>query len=341
MKMNRAGAAAILLTTVTGLVAGCGSSKNAAGPTTAASAGTAAPKPAEIRLDFAYYSPLSLAIKQKGWAEEAFKADGIPVKWVFSTGSNKALEFLAADAADFTSSAGSAALLAKANGNPIKSVYIYSKPEWTALLVGKDSQITDVKQLKGKKIAATKGTDPYIFLLRVLRDNGMTKNDVQIVHLQHPDGKTALEQKQVDAWAGLDPHMATTELEQGSRFLVRNADYNTYGFLNTREAFAKQHPDQVKKVIEVYEKARVWAQANPEELAKIVADEAKLSPAVAKKELERNDFSNPIPGDVHLKALTEASKVLVDEELIKKGTDINKVITELVDGSFAQAVVKK
>jgi ABC-type nitrate/sulfonate/bicarbonate transport system substrate-binding protein len=35
-----------------------------------------------------------------------------------------------------------------------------------------------------------------------------TKRDVQLVHLQHPDGKTALERGQVDAWAGLDPLMA-------------------------------------------------------------------------------------------------------------------------------------
>lgn len=332
MSMKRTGIVAALLAVVAVVLSGCGG----------ASAGAkAAEKPGEIRLDYAYYSPLSLVIKQKGWAEEAFKAEGIEVKWVLSAGSNKALEYLAADAADFTSSAGAAALLSKANGNPIKTVYIYSKPEWTALAVGKDSTVTNVAQLKGKKIAATKGTDPYIFLLRILHQSGLTKNDVEIVHLQHADGRTALEQKQVDAWAGLDPHMATSELEQGSKLIVRNPDFNTYGFLNTREAFAKAYPEQVKKVIEVYEKARAWALANPDELAQILAAEAKISLAVAKKELERNDFSNPVPGSVHVEALTAASKVLVDEALIKKETDVVKVINELVDGSYASEVVKK
>lgn len=345
--MKRTGFVAALLVISTLILNGCGGSKAGTAETTATGSNSAAPaaaqkaKPKEIRIDYAYYSPLSLVLKQKGWVEEEFKQENIAVKWVFSAGSNKALEYIAADAADFTSSAGAAALLARSNGNPVRAVYIASKPEWTALVVGKDSPITSVAELKGKKIAATKGTDPFIFLLRVLNQNGLTKNDVEIVHLQHPDGRTALDQKQVDAWAGLDPHMATAELEQNSKLIVRNPDFNTYNFLNTRDAFAKEHPDYVKKVIALYEKARLYAIANPEEVASILATEAKISPAVAKKVLERNDFSNPIPGQVHVEALTAASEVLLGEALIKKETDIPKVIKELVDGSFASEVVKK
>ena len=59
------------------------------------------------------------------------------MEWVLSAGSNKANEFLRSDAIDFGSTAGSAALLAKANGSEIQTVYIYSKPEWAALVVGR------------------------------------------------------------------------------------------------------------------------------------------------------------------------------------------------------------
>ncbi|WP_341649653.1 ABC transporter substrate-binding protein [Thauera humireducens] len=120
----------------------------------------AADRPAEVRLDYAYYSPPSLVLKKFGWLEEDLKADGVPVKWVLSQGSNRALEFLNSGSVDFGSTAGLAAVLSKANGNPIKSVYVYSRPEWTALVVPKDSPIESVKDLKGKKVAATKGTDP-------------------------------------------------------------------------------------------------------------------------------------------------------------------------------------
>src|SRR5690606_36143225 len=110
----------------------------------------AADKPASITLDSATYSPASMLLKDKGWLEEEFAADGIAINWVQSLGSNKALEFLNAGSIAFGSSAGAAALIAKINGNPIKSVYVYSKPEWTALVVGKESAISTVADLKCK-----------------------------------------------------------------------------------------------------------------------------------------------------------------------------------------------
>lgn len=296
--------------------------------------------PKEIRVDWAYYSPPSLVLKKFGWLEQDLKADNIPVKWVQSHGSNRALEFLNSGSVDFGSTAGLAAVLGKANGNPIKGVYIYSRPEWTALVVGKDSPIKSIKELKGRKVAATKGTDPFLFLLRSLNDAGLSKSDIELVSLQHADGRTALEQGRVDAWAGLDPLMAASELTAGSKLIYRNVAYNTYGFLNTTESFAKEHPDYVKRVIAAYEKARKWIIANPDETAKIISEAANLPLDVAKLQLTRNDFSNPVPGAEHAKAFKAAAPILVEEKLVKPGTDLNKVIDELIEPSFAKAVVR-
>lgn len=295
----------------------------------------------EVRLDYAYYSPPSLVLKKFGWLEQDLKGDNVPVRWVLSQGSNRALEFLNSGSIDFGSTAGLAAVLSKANGNPIKGVYVYSRPEWTALVVPKDSPIKSVRDLRGKKVAATKGTDPFLFLLRSLHAEGLQKSDIEHVSLQHADGRTALEQGRVDAWAGLDPLMATSEVDSGARLLYRNVNFNTYGFLNTTEKFAKENPAYVRKVIAAYEKARKWIVANPEETAKIIAEEAKLSLPVARLQLSRNDFTNPVPGDEHLKAFKGAASILVEEELVKKGTDVNKVIDELIDPSFAKAVLRE
>lgn len=59
------------------------------------------------------------------------------------------------------------------------------------------------------------------------------------MRLQHADGRAALEQGTVDAWAGLDPHMAASELEAGSKLIYRNVTFNTYGFLNVSAAIAR------------------------------------------------------------------------------------------------------
>ncbi len=89
-----------------------------------------------------------------------------------------------------------------------------------------------------------------------------------------------------------------------------------------------------------YEKARKWILANPEETAKIIAEEAKLSLAVARLQLTRNDFSNPVPGAEHIKALKSAAPILIKEELVKKGTDVDKVIDDLVDPTWAKTAVR-
>src|SRR6266852_5192990 len=202
----------------------------------------AADKPKEIRIDWATYNPVSMVLKDKGWLEKEFARDGISIRWVQSLGSNKALEFLNAGSIDFGSTAGSAALLAKINGNPIKSIYVYSRPEWTALVTAKDSQIAKIEDLKGKRVAVTRGTDPHIFLVRALQSVHLTEKDITPVLLQHPDGKTALIRGDVQAWAGLDPMMAQAEVEDGARLFFRNKDANTWGILNVREEFLKDNP---------------------------------------------------------------------------------------------------
>src|SRR5699024_2956568 len=94
-----------------------------------------------LTLDWATYNPLSLVLRDQELVEAAL-GDGVAVTWVQSAGSNKANEFLRSGSADIASTAGSAALLARANGSPIKVIDIYSQPEWSALVVGEDSDIT-------------------------------------------------------------------------------------------------------------------------------------------------------------------------------------------------------
>ena len=84
----------------------------------------AAEPPAEVRLDWATYNPVSLVLREQGTLERRLAERGIGVRWVQSLGSNKALEFLNAGSLDFGSTAGGAALLGRVNGNPIRTVHV-------------------------------------------------------------------------------------------------------------------------------------------------------------------------------------------------------------------------
>ncbi len=297
-------------------------------------------KPDAVRLDFALYNPLSLLLKERRFLEDDLARDGVPVEWAQSLGSNKALELLASRSVDFGSTAGAAALLARANGNPVKIVYVYSKPEWTALVTGPNSTIRSVADLKGKRIAVTRGTDPHIFLLRALDEAGLSEKDVEVVPLQHPDGRIALERGDVAAWSGLDPLMATSELQHGSRLFFRRPDWNTYGTLDVRDEFAKQYPAYVERVLAAYERARQHALAHPEDLAAVLQREAKLTPEVTKAVLARTDLGSPVPGEALRSSIVAAGTVLKKSGIVKPQTDVDGVVAALIDPGFARKVVR-
>jgi len=295
----------------------------------------AAGKPSEIRVDWATYNPVSMVLKEQGLLEQEFANDGIGVRWVQTLGSNKALEFLNAGSIDFGSTAGSAALLSKINGNPIKSIYVYSRPEWTALVTRKDTAIDTIADLKGKRVAVTRGTDPHIFLVRALLAAGLTEKDISEVLLQHPDGKTALIRGDVDAWAGLDPMMAQAQVEDGARLFYRNKDANTYGILNASEEFLNAYPDLTKRVLLVYERARQYCLAHYDDEKRVFMAVTKLPGAVVDIQLkERTDLTFNRIGPAQRDTILQAGLALQQAGVIAADVDVKKALDGLIDDRY-------
>ncbi len=159
--------------------------------------------------------------------------------------------------------------------------------------------------------------------------------------MQHADGKTALENGDVDAWAGLDPYMAQTELEHGSKLLYRNIDFNSWGFLNARTKFLEEYPAYVPRILAQYERARQWIQDNPAEAAAILARDAELSEEVATLELtERTNLDiDPVPGPTQTAVLEQIIPIFEAEDQLQPGSDVNKALSELYNTTFIEEVI--
>ena len=307
--------------------------------------GTPAPAPSEgaewsdttLTLDFATYNPLSLIIKDQGWLE-AELGDDVTVEWVQSAGSNKANEALRAGAIDVGSTAGSAALLARSNGSPIQVITIFTQPNWAAIAVPTGSDITEVADLAGRTVAATKGTDPYFFLLQALAEAGLSLEDISLQNLQHADGKTALETGAVEAWAGLDPLLATSVYNGAAEIIYDNVDFNSYGFLNATEEVITNNPALAQLVVNAYERARQWALENPEETAAILAEVAGIDIAIAEATIARTviDIDN-VPGDAQRDVLAIIGPIFVESGDVPNQELIDEALEALFNDTFATA----
>jgi len=298
----------------------------------------AADKPSEIRIDWATYNPVSMVLREKGLLEKEFENDGIAVRWVQTLGSNKALEFLNAGSIDFGSTAGAAALIGRINGNPIKSIYVYSRPEWTALVTRKDTGIAKIEDLKGKRVAVTRGTDPHIFLVRALQSVGLSEKDITPVLLQHPDGKTALIRGDVDAWAGLDPMMAQAQVEDGARLFYRNKEANTWGILNAPEDFLKQYPEIARRVIAVYEDARKYCLAHYDDEKHVFMSVTKLPAEVVDIQLkERTELTFSRIAAPQRDSILQAGLALQQAGVLPANADVKAALDSLIDDRYVAA----
>ena len=333
---SRRAALGLALGGVAAVTSACVQGESSGGSTAASSASGSASGGGTVRLDYALYNPLSLVVREQAILE----GQGLTVQWEQSLGSNKANEFLRNDNLDIASTAGAAVLQARANGSAVKTVDVFSQPEWTALVVAGGSPITDVAGLRGKQIAATTGTDPYFFLQQALAEAGLSASDVTITNLQHADGRAALERGDVDAWAGLDPNMAASQLQAGSTLLYRNVGFNTYGVLNAREEFIDGSPELVQAIVDAYAQARAWALANPADLAALYADQAQLTPEVAALVLERTTLDgDPVPGDAQREVLAGIVPLMAEGGDVPSEEVATQALDSLLVPDFARQAV--
>lgn len=340
MRSTRFAAVAALATAALLALSGCvaGEGTPAAAPSARSTAlGAEGWSASTLNIDYATYNPLSLIVKKEGYLESTL-GSAVKVNWVKSAGSAAANAALLAGALDVGSTAGSAALLARSNNSPIKTIDVFSQPDWAAIVVPKGSTITSVKDLAGKTIAAQKGTDPYFFLLQSLNKFKVPLSSVTIENLPHANGKAALENGSVDAWSGLDPLLTTSVLTAGSKDIYDNPSFNSYGVLNGTESFLSKSPDLAQVVVNAYEKAREYAKAHPDEVAIILAAEAGIPINVAQAALKRTDLQvSPIPGAAQTKVLKVIGPIFVESGDVATQAQIDTALSSLLQPKYAKA----
>lgn len=112
------------------------------------------------------------------------------------------------------------------------------------------------KQLRSKTIFVTRGTEMEEIVLKALEEAGLTPEDANIVHAQPEDSLSAFLRGDGDAFsAGVTQHM--TAYKQGAVPLLTAGDLGLVVIdgIVTRESFAEEHPEQLKKLTRLWFKS--------------------------------------------------------------------------------------
>lgn len=266
------------------------------------------------------YAPYYIA-KNQGWFEEAAKKYGAAkVEYTEFQSLPPINEAIATNNMDIVFEAEPPALIGKAAGIDLKikgAGVILNEP----LLVRKGAGIASVKDLKGRKIAALSGTSAHYWLLKILEQNGLSKNDAQVIDMSPPDARAAFESGDVDAWAIWSPWVEQQEIAGKGEALPNTMFIQS--IIIARGGFDRDYPALTKDIVAVVQKAKEWIMQNPAQAQQIVSTELKLPLEVVQKAWPRHDFQATI-GPKEVEDIQAKADFLFDLGLVKNRVNVAK-----------------
>lgn len=253
-----------------------------------------------VRIGFQKYGKLVL-LKSKGSLEDRLKAAGYRVVWTEFPSGPPLLEALNVGAIDFGNTGEAPPIFAQAAGAPIQYVaYEPPAPKGEAILVAKDSKLTSVADLKGKKVALNKGSNVHYLLVKALEKAGVKYSEVEPVFLAPADARAAFERGAVDAWVIWDPFQAAAEAATGARTLADGTGIvSNYQFYFSSKKFLESDPKIVDLVLAQLSEVDDWAKGDIHAVAEQLAPAIGLPVAVVEVALKRQAYGiKPITDSV-------------------------------------------
>jgi sulfonate transport system substrate-binding protein len=253
-----------------------------------------------VRIGFQKYGKLVL-LKSKGTLEDKLKAAGYKVVWTEFPSGPPLLEALNVGAIDFGNTGEAPPIFAQAAGAPIQYVaYEPPAPKGEAILVPKDSKLTSVADLRGKKVALNKGSNVHYLLVKALEKAGVKYSEVEPVFLAPADARAAFERSAVDAWVIWDPFQAAAEAATGARTLADGIGVvSNYQFYFSSKKFLQSNSGIVDLVLAELREVDDWAKGDIHAVANQLAPAIGLPVDVVEVALKRQSYGiKPITDSV-------------------------------------------
>lgn len=226
------------------------------------------------------------------------------IEWSEFPAAAPILEALNAGALDVGYTGDLAFLTVYAAGAPIKAIGgTRADARTQAILVRQDSAIKSAADLKGKRLAGTRGGWGQFLIDATLEKSGNRIEDATFAPLGPVDAKIALVAGSIDGWAVWEPYVSYATLKDSARIVATGEGLTpTVTFIVASDNAIATKRAAVQDLVQRLNKARLWSLDHLAEYAKSTAELTKL------------------PEDVLLSAYTaqRTSPVAIDEAIVKE-----------------------
>lgn len=285
------------------------------------------PSVQQLRIGFQKSSINFAVAKQQKLYEKEFP--NAKISWNEFPAGPQILEALAVGSIDVGVTGDTPPVYAQAANKPLYYIaYEAAKPLASAILVPKDSKLSQLSDLKGKRIGLQKGSSAHYLLVQAVRKAGLQWTDIQPIWLTPADARAAFQKGAIDAWAIWDPYFASAQLEDQAKILVSGQGLSpNYTFYLASTSFVKQHPQAVKGIIQQINTADKWVQANRSATAQLIGQSTGLKPNVSQIFIDRR----PRPSA----AAPLTAKVIADQQLLANRFAELKIIPKPINIKLA------
>jgi NitT/TauT family transport system substrate-binding protein len=231
------------------------------------------------------------------------------------------------------------AMKLREQGVPVKICYLGHR-DGSEIVVGKNSKIRSLVDLKGKKVAIPSPYSNQNFVIHKLMDEfGMKQEDITFIVLPPPDMPTSLASGAIDGYFVGEPFCAKAELDGIGRILYYARDIWP-NFIScalvVHEDLIKENPDVVEDLVRGIAQSGAWAETHRAEAAKLA------SPYYRQDEKVLNYVLTADPKRVSYLKLTPTDEDLqqIQDQGIKMGILTKRVpMNELIDRNFVPQVI--
>ncbi len=273
-----------------------------------------------------HYAHMWVAQK-KGFIEEELQKVGFRLKWQpFGLGPMVS-EAFASNHVDMGVMGDFPAFIGRSAGINYRIVSIASAaPQALALVVGKDSGIGAITDLKGKKVATTKGAYGQKLLTLLLEKHGMTTNDIQFIHMTMDDLAIALPRGDVDAGVMWDPLITRLE-EAGEIKIIADGTgvYEAYAVLMAGGDMLDKNPEAVDAVLTAFQRGEEYLGQNPDECIELLMEDIKIPQSQLVKIINKFNYDGAIT-DQFVADMKDTEEFMHRNDLLKTRVDVEAFI---------------